>query len=298
MDRTALGRWLPAASLTLAMILWGSSFIALKIAFAGLPPFFVMFARMAVATAFLACFYTRFRNVRYHKGDWKLILLMAGFEPCLYFVFEATALLNTSASQAGMVMATLPLIAAVAARLILKERLHGRGLAGFAVAIGGVVALTVSGSPSEHAPHPVLGNFLEFLAICCASGYFIVLKRLLDRYNPWFLTSMQAVVGMVFFAPALLLPSGRPGPDVGAAPILATVYLGLAVTLGAYGCYNYGVSRIPVSRASAYINLIPVITLVMAWLFLGERLSLAEYLASGIVVAGVALSQTGNRQEA
>jgi len=297
MDRIVRASWLPAASLTLAMLLWGSSFIALKVAFAGLPPFFVMFARMAVATAFLALFYPRFRNVRYHPGDWKLILLMAGFEPCLYFVFEATALLNTSASQAGMVMATLPLIAALAARVLLGERLHGRGLAGFGLAIVGVVALTLFGQPSEHAPHPVLGNFLEFLAICCASGYFIVLKRLLDRYNPWFLTSMQAVAGMVFFTPTLLFSSGRPGPEVGLAPILATVYLGLAVTLGAYGCYNYGVSRIPVSRASAYINLIPVITLVLAWLFLGERLSLGEYLASGVVVAGVALSQTGGARK-
>ena len=73
--------------------------------------------------------------------------------------------------------------------------------------------------------------------------------------------------------------------------VLSILYLGVFVTIGAYGLYNYGMSKIPASQASAFVNLIPVITLFMGWLFLGERLNVLQYAASAVVVAGVYLSQ-------
>ena len=134
---------------------------------------------------------------------------MALCEPCLYFSFEARALELTTASQAGMITAMLPLMVAVGARLILGEVLRARTLAGFGLAILGACWLSVAGTPSVDAPHPVLGNFLEFIAMVCATGYIISLKWLTARYSPFFLTAVQAFVGAVFFFPFLLLPSTR-----------------------------------------------------------------------------------------
>ena len=73
--------------------------------------------------------------------------------------------------------------------------------------------------------------------------------------------------------------------------LFALVYLGSVVTVGAYDLYNFGVSRLPASQATGFINLIPVFTLVFAWLLLGERLNGQQLLAAGLVFAGVALSQ-------
>ncbi|WP_153676815.1 DMT family transporter, partial [Pseudomonas aeruginosa] len=72
---------------------------------------------------------------------------------------------------------------------------------------------------------------------------------------------------------------------------LAVVYLGVVVTVGAYGLYNFGVGRLPASQASGFINLIPVFTLVFAALFLGETLNGPQMLAAGLVFIGVAISQ-------
>ncbi|MCY1555114.1 EamA-like transporter family protein [compost metagenome] len=69
------------------------------------------------------------------------------------------------------------------------------------------------------------------------------------------------------------------------------VYLGIVVTVGAYGLYNFGVSRLPASQASGFINLIPVFTLVFAMLLLGESLNAMQMLAAALVFVGVALSQ-------
>lgn len=206
---------LATAALFLAATLWGGSFIAMKLSIGVYGPMVVLFARMALASFCFLLLVGRFKSERYLPGDWKPLLFMALCEPCLYFLCEAMALTYTSASQAGMVVAILPLMVAVAARFVLNEHLTARTWAGFGLAVVGVFWLTLFSVSSEHAPNPALGNFLEFLAMCCAVGYIITLKRLCARFSPLFLTAVQAFVGCVFFfavpfpaehTPARILP--------------------------------------------------------------------------------------------
>ena len=216
---------------------------------------------------------------------------MAFFEPCLYFIFEAKAIELTTASQAGMVTAILPLLVAVTASVVLKEKIRKKAIVGLIIAISGVLWLSMEGAPSEYAPNPPLGNFLEFMAMVCATGYTITLKRLTPVYPPLLLTGIQACVGTVFFLPFLFFPSTVMPTAFEPVPILAILYLGLVITLGAYGLYNYGVSRIPASQASAFVNLIPVFAVLLAWLILDEVLNPSQYMACMVVFAGVFLSQ-------
>lgn len=72
-------------------------------------------------------------------------------------------------------------------------------------------------------------------------------------------------------------------------------YLGVVVTVGAYGLFNFGVSRLPASQATAFTNLIPLFTLVFAAVLLGERLSAEQMVAAGLVFVGVLLSQWRSR---
>lgn len=284
------GRRVAVACLVLAMALWGSSFIALKLAFQEVPPHWVIFARMALGSlVFLAAW--RWRGaLDYRPSDWKYLLGLAACEPCLYFIFEALALQHTSASQAGMITALLPLLVAVGAYALLHERITRSTLAGFLLAVVGAVWLSLASESDGHAPQPLLGNFYEFLAMLCATGYTLLLKHLSSRYSAFFLTAMQAFIGSLFFLPLAWATSPVPEP-VSAQGIGAMVYLGTVVTVGAYGLYNFGVSRLPASQATGFINLIPVFTLVFAWSLLGERLTAMQLLAAGLVFAGVALSQ-------
>ena len=283
---------LPVIGLVLAMILWASSFIALKLAFEAYDPLVVIFGRMAVGSLASLFLVRAMKGNVPRKGDLKYIVFMILCEPCLYFLFEARALENTSASQAGMVTAILPLMVAVAASVFLRERVTRKTLAGFFVAISGVCLLSAGGAPSEQAPHPAWGNFLEVLAMACATAYTVTLKKLTEHYRPFFLTALQACAGSVFYLPVLLI-SGTPVPtEFVLVPAFSILYLGVFVTLGAYGLYNFGVSRVPASQASAYVNLIPVFTVFLGWLILGERFTLMQYSASFLVFAGVFLSQS------
>lgn len=283
-------RGMAIGCLIIAMALWGSSFIALKLAFGELPPLWVIFGRMAFGSlVFLLAWRWRGR-LDYRPGDWKYLIGLAACEPCLYFIFEALALQRTSASQAGMITALLPLLVAMGAFLFLRERVSRTTLAGFLLAVVGAVWLSLAGEVDDHAPAPLLGNFFEFLAMLCATGYTLLLKHLSTRYSAFVLTAMQAFIGALFFLPLAVLTEPMPA-SISPLGLGAVFYLGVVVTVGAYGLYNFGVSHLPASQASGFINLIPVFTLIFAVLLLGESLTLVQMLAVALVFAGVGLSQ-------
>lgn len=286
----------PIAALLLAMLLWSSSFVALKIAFTGYDPMVVIFGRMLVASLCFLCVGKRLvRSIIYKKGDYKLILFMAFCEPCLYFVFEAKAIENTTASQAGIITAILPILILVLARIILKESINWKTWAGGIAAMVGVCWLTMESTPSSQAPNPTLGNFYEFLAMVCAAGYTISLKRLTLRYSPFFLTATQALIGTLFYLPLLLLPSTNLPASYPVIPGLAIIYLGAVITLCAYGLYNYGVKHIAASQAAMFVNLIPVFSVLLGWIILGEKLSPPQLMAAALILGAVYLGQSTAR---
>ncbi|PID77355.1 MAG: EamA family transporter [Deltaproteobacteria bacterium] len=285
-------KYFPFICLTIAMILWSSSFIALKIAFRHYDPMLVIFGRMLVATlCFLLLCKPIFRNFSYRKGDYKILLFMAFCEPCLYFLFEAKALENTTASQAGMITAILPVLVMTAAVFLLREKIGIKGWAGSFLAVFGVCLLTFTGQPAENAPNPVLGNFYELVAMICATGYTIAMRFLAHRYSPLFLTATQAFLGCIFFF-VMLFPAGaKLPPTQDPAACLAVIYLGAVITIGAYGFYNYGLKYVAASRAASFTNLIPVFTFILGWAVLDETLTGCQFMAALLVLFGVWFGQ-------
>lgn len=283
--------YIAVVALLTAVLLWSSSFIALKIAMAVYDPTFVIFGRMMLASLCFLFFIPNFKKQIIRKGDFKLLFFMAFCEPCMYFIFESQALTLTSASQAGMICATLPLLMAVAARFILNEKLSRKTLLGFALAVCGGIWLSISSESSESAPNPALGNFLEFLAMCCAVGYMTVLKKMTAHYSTLFLTAFQAFMGAIFYLPLLALPSTDIPTVFDPLAAGSIIYLGICITIGAYGLYNFGMSKLPANQTTAYVNLIPVFTLFLGWLILDETFTSVQFIAAALVMGGVIISQ-------
>ena len=279
-------------ALLLAMVIWATSFVVLKATFKIYDPMFVIWSRMIIGSLlFLFIIKKLWEKCSYQKGDYLLLLLMAIFEPCLYFIFEAIAITKTTASQAGMISSTLPILVAIAAFFILKEKTTILTWLGFLVAAAGVVILSIYSEVTVSAPNPILGNFLEFCAMICAAGYTIVLKRLSSRYDPFFLTAVICFVGSIFFLPLALIEGGGFPQEFVLLPVLGIVYLGAVVTIGGYGLFSVGVSRTKASTAAAFINLIPVFTMLFSWIFLGENMNITQYCGCGLIFVGVYLSQ-------
>ncbi len=283
---------IPHVALMVSSLLWASSFIALKLAFANYHPMVVIAGRMMVGSLCFLFIPRVFRGVKILRQDIRPILLMVLMEPCLYFVFEAKALVLTTASQAGMITALCPLMVSFGAFFVLGERLTPKTITGMVISVAGACWLSTSGQASAASPNPALGNFFEFMAMVCGAGYGIVLKQLTNRgFNPFFLTALQAFAGSIFFVPALFFPATVLPSSLEPVSAIAVLYLGSVVTLGAYGCYSYGVSRIPAGLATSYINLIPVFTLIMGMAILDETLGFQQTIACILVFGGIFLSQ-------
>lgn len=280
------------AALFTAMVIWSTSFAVLKVTFRLYDPMFVIWGRQAIASIlFLLVIRRLWSRCTYSKGDYRLLFAMAIFEPCLYFTFEAAAITYTTASQAGIITSTLPLLVAVTAFFTLKEKATMSAFAGFSIAIAGAAMLSIFSEVTESAPNPVLGNFLEFMAMVCATGYTVSLKRLSERYDPFFLTAFQCFTGSVFFLPFVLLRQSGIPSEFTMMPSLGVLYLGIIVTIFAYGMYSVGISRVSAGTAAAFVNLIPAFSIFWGWMFLEERLNAVQLAGCGLVFLGVYLSQ-------
>jgi drug/metabolite transporter (DMT)-like permease len=294
-DPRKYSKLLPVAAALAAVLFWGGSFSAMRVAVGVLNPLTVMWLRMAIAFVIILPFVGKFDFSVYRKGDWKLLLPMVLLQPCLYFLLEAYALRFTTSSQAGVIASSVPLLVAIGAWLFLSESINRATLAALVMSIAGVVALTLMEGAGHPASNPILGNFLELMAMTSAAVQMIIIKQLSRRYNPWLLTAMQTAAGALFFLPGLviLLQSDRSVFDT--RLILCILYLGSFVTLGAFGLYNWALSRLPASVASIFINLVPVIAVILGWSLLDEALSLKQCMAALVVIGGVWMGQRAGR---
>lgn len=274
-----------------AVLLWGASFSTMRIALGDLHPWSVMWLRMVIALACILPLYRTVSLAAYRRGDWKLLLPAVLFQPCLYFWLESSALGLTTSAQAGIISASVPLLVAVAAWMILKEPLSPRVTAGLLLSLAGVAVLTLGGQATESAPSPLLGNSLEFLAMVCAAANMILIRILGRRYDAWTLTVMQVVTGTLFFSPGLTHLMEVPAGTFDLGLVLILVFLGAGVTLGAFSLYNWAITRMPASTASAHINLIPVVAVACGFAFLGETMNPVQMIAACVVLFSVLMTQ-------
>ncbi len=296
------GKIVPYLALLLTMTLWSSSFIALKISLTAYTPLEVIAGRMLVASVFCLPLLKEMWLAMKDKKNLQILILAIIFEPCLYFLCESFSLRYTSASQAAMVLALVPLFIGLGAYFILKEYLEISAWIGFIIAILGIAWLTLGGEQTQSAPNPILGNVLEFGAVICAVGYTLCIRYLTQSIRPIVLTGAMAFGGAIFFVPLTFIPFNYEPLVLDVQfptwfPLFSIFYLGFMVSLIGYGGYNFALARLPAAKVAPYINLLPLITMIMGVLFLNEELDFNQYLASGLVVLGVIISQMSSNKK-
>lgn len=277
-----------------ATFIWGSSFASMKVALGDLGSMNIIFYRLFFGSIFFAFFYSKFKNNKYEKKDLILILLMAFFEPVLYFIFEINALRFTSAAQAGVISAVMPITTIFVAYIFLKEEISKKMIIGSLIAIIGTIWLSFESEVKSYAPEPILGNFLEFIAMLCSAFYAIIIRHLSKKFSALFLTAAQTFIGAIVFLPLVLLEGLS--FDFSFLTFLNLLYLGLVVSVFGYGLFNYALSQMPASKATIFINLVPVFSVILAFLILDERLNFMQILASVLILVGVLITQKRAKQ--
>ena len=287
----------PYAALIAAVFFWGASFPAARVAVGLLHPQAVMFCRMAVACLVMAPFFPLLKPRDMRLKDLKLLIPMVLFQPCLYFLLESNALTLTSSSQAGVISASVPILVALGAWAFLSENINRKIIIGLFVSVAGVAVLTLQSQPGLPGDNPVLGNSLEFGAMVCAAGNMLLVKVLSRKYNPWILTGMQCLAGLIFFSPGIRHIVAAPGKLFQPELITVLVLLGVFASVGAFGLYNWSMSRIAATRASIFINLVPAVAVFLGWTLLDESLSSGQICGALLVCTGVLISQKNGKKD-
>jgi len=272
--------------LSLAMILVGSTVIASKIIAAGLAPFTATAMRFAIAFP-LFLVLMKFTGTSWPKlraGDWLILIAQAGAGSVGYTTLLIAGLGLTAATDAGVVIGTLPVVSAAIAILVLGERPDRRMLAAIALAAVGVLAIVFkSGEGSAHSP---LGIALIFGAVVCEGLFILLNKRVGAEISPLALSTLMSGFGFaVALIPAMFEAHATVEIDKGA--IIAVFYYALVPTVAGFVLWYAGSARVSGTEASVFTALAPVSAVLFAFLLLGEPVGLHQLLGIGCVLGAV-----------
>jgi len=279
-------------ALIAAVIFWGLSFVATKIALESIPLFTLVFARFSLASCFLLVFVIRRGFPDFSGKDHVNMFIIALFEPGLYFIFETLGLKYTTAPKASLIIATIPVVVVIFSALFLREKTRITGLLGIGLSLTGIAVL-ITGDPQFKwdLSGSMLGDVLIIGAVVSAALYIVSARKLGQTRSTFEITSMQLMYGAIFYMPAFFweLPNIH-WSVISGRSIGALVYLTIFATICAFFCYNFALSRVPASRAAVFINGIPVVTTLAAWILLGEKLTMIQAAGGGIVLFAVFLT--------
>jgi len=277
---------------------FGMSFVATKYALRGFEPLLVALLRFTLAGAILWVL-LRLRRERepVTQRDLGRLALMGFVSLTVYFSFENTGIARTSASQAAILIATIPIFVAVLNVFTLREPMAVRQWAGVALSFAGIVALVCFGGQSSAGS--VGGDLLVLAASLAAAVYSIMARSLLLERSALSVTAYQNLFGAAFMLPLALVEAALVGVRRPTADAVGGVlFLTVMCSVVAYLLLNYAFRFIEASRLSVFINLTPIVGVGFAFLVLGERFTGAQAAAAVVVVLGVWLTNTGSRAAA
>lgn len=292
-----MNRPLPASTAHLVALgtvaVWGLTFISTKILLETGEPVEILFARFLIG--FCALAFLRPHRLRLVARPHELLFASAGLTGvALYFLLENVALTVTATSNVGVIVATSPLFTAlIATARGQRSSLTGRFIVGFILAMGGVALVSFTGNAASGGLG--WGNLLAMGAALTWAVYSTILKRISDLgYEPVASTKRIFAWGLLFCLPLLPLLGARITSVLALAqPLYALnlLFLGLIASATCYVSWGWAVAKLGAAKTSAYIYLVPVVTVTASALILGEPLSLPMMVGAALTLVGLGLSE-------
>lgn len=274
-----------------AMSIWGTSYIASKVLLEYLQPTQLLALRFGLAYAVSWCCAPKWYPVTSLKEELGFISL-AFFGVVGYFYLENIALLYTTASNVSILITAAPMFTALAAHVVLKEEKMTRStIAGFLVAMIGVVLVVGNGAlVLKLNPR---GDFLAVAAAFIWAIYSVQLKGFAERMNQFILTRRMLFYGLCMVIPILVGTGQAQIPWaqwMGPAPLFCLAELAVFGSCLCYVAWNHAINRIGVVKTNNYIYIGPFITMITAAVTIGEPITLAGIAGTAFIIVGVVLA--------
>jgi drug/metabolite transporter (DMT)-like permease len=286
--------WKLYAIALLATLLWSINYIFARHALIEFPPMLVTGMRTGIAALVMLPIY--FWHMRgSNRPDWtrrdlvtvvSLGILGVGLNQALFVLGFS----RTSVAHAAFIVGLTPMFVVLIAAVLGHERLRALQLAGMAVALTGVAVLQFSSGNERQSS--TLGDVLIFCG-CFTFAIFTVRGKLeTRRLGPIILNTWAYVASTIALLPVTIWYSARFSfENVSSRAWIGVFYMAVFSSVLGYLMYYYALTHIPASRVSTFSYLQPLLAMVLAMIFLGERLSPSLFSGGALVLAGVFLAE-------
>jgi drug/metabolite transporter (DMT)-like permease len=274
-----------------SVIIWSSTYISTKILVQSFTPLQISFVRFSIGLVVMLILAPP-RLVRGSLSQERPFVLAGFLGMFLYYFLENMAAKHTYAANVSVIVTTIPLITALLAALFFKEEkvCLSHVLSFFLTMAGFFLILSQSGASAGVSP---LGDILALIAAVVFSLYTLVLRRVDPALSPLLVTRKSLQYGWVFIALATFISRDFPSLAMVVRPenLGHFLFLGIIASGLCFISWTYAVSRLGPVRSSQFIYLVPLITVTLSALMLGERFSLAHGIGLSLILVAVILSQ-------
>jgi drug/metabolite transporter (DMT)-like permease len=290
----------PVVALVLAAACWGIATVITKHVLANIPPLTLLVVQLVISVSFL---WILVFAQRLQLPQRREIVRLGGIgilNPGLAYTFGLLGLTRTTASMSSLLWAAEPILILVLAWLILRERLTRTLIAVSLLAMSGVVLVAGIDVATEQTSL-LLGNGLILIGVACCALYTVLTRRMATDLDPLMVVTLQQTLALAWAlaiwpfewarGEGLELTAISPA-TWGWAAISGVLYYALA-----FWCYIIGLKQLPASTVGLFLNLIPIFGVGSAYLFLGERLTVVQWVGGALILLAVVMVLRGQRGE-
>ncbi len=284
--------------LLLTAIIWGTNYSVIKFVLQEVPPRTFNSLRLVIASAvFLAIIYGTSRRkhlARLTPRHWAVVVLLGVVGQFAYQMLFIAGLERTSVMNASIIIACTPAAVSLLSAAVGHERLPMAHWLGTALSFVGV-SLIVRGGAVAGLSSPS-GDLMMIACVVCWTVYTVAGRPLLATYPPLVVTGLSMTIGTALYLPFSIADLARtPWAEVRLVAWVCVVFSSLLALNFAYTAWYTGVRQLGSSRTSIYSNVVPVAALVVAMVWLGERLAGMRLAGAVLVAAGVLLTRWRRR---
>jgi len=289
--------WAVYSGLVFTMFIWGLAWPVGRLLATNLPPVSIAAIRYAIVIPVL------FAILWFREGSFKIdrswiptLVVMGILNTTLYQIFFLYGVKYAAASDDSLVIGIGPVLIAVMASFVLKERLTGTKILGFVSGLAGIITISIL-SPNTQVLNRPLGVTLVFGGATAYALYTVILRRFIaanraNNHGPQqsslSILSWISLFGWFFLIPFSLLEAPWTYSwDAGSW--FGILYLAILSTVIGYFLYIEGVSKIGAGRSGIFGNLVPVFGVLTSFLVLNESLSPWTAVSFLLILAGVLL---------
>ncbi|MBO8160226.1 MAG: EamA family transporter [Thermosipho sp. (in: Bacteria)] len=264
-------------------IIFGLSFLFTKNALDYTTPMNFIALRFMIASAFMIFLYA-LKILKLRKINYGKVLIVTLFQPILYFIFETYGLSLVPSSEAGILIASIPIFITFLSPFILKEQVHKVIYTFVFLSFFGVLIIIGLNKVRGN----IAGDLLIMGAVFSAVFYNFTSRKLSKMYKPDEITFFMMINGFIFFSFFAFIKSELNFNDLLIPQVaISALYLGILSSSVAFFLVNYMLSKVNPTQSSIFANLTTIISVIAGAIFRKESIHINHIIGMTLIILGV-----------